>query len=235
MNAFGEFFSTLRTQKGITQAELAAALGVTNKAVSKWETGEAMPETAQLLPISRIFGVTVDELLEGKRADNAEEGDSSQTAGGNAEDKREELKEEIKNHIFTRGKDGEPKTLSEKVCGFICGSIVTVCLLTYLLLGSLAEMWNPYWIIVVNGGLVCGIVGCISDMFIPAKRQKRINRGENPYTGTACGIIMLTAVIAYITASVFTGLWHPLWVIVAGGGLVCSVVGGLGDIFFRKK
>ena len=40
-------------------------LGVTNKAVSKWETGEAMPETSQLVPIARIFGVTVDELLEG--------------------------------------------------------------------------------------------------------------------------------------------------------------------------
>lgn len=230
MNKFGEFLYTLRKEKGMTQAELAQALGVTNKAVSKWETGEAMPETAQLLPISRIFGVTVDELLAGKREEKSA-GEASED-----EDKYEEFDaDDIKNHIFTRGKDGEPKTLSEKVCGFICGSIVTACLLTYLLLGSLAEMWNPYWIIVVNGGLVCGIVGCISDMFIPAKRQKRINRGENPYTGTACGIIMLTAVIAYITASVFTGLWHPLWVIVASGGLVCSVVGGLGDIFFRKK
>lgn len=230
MNKFGEFLYTLRKEKGMTQAELAQALGVTNKAVSKWETGEAMPETAQLLPISRIFGVTVDELLAGKREEKSA-GDASDD-----EEKYEEFDaEDIKNHIFTRGKDDEPKTLSEKICGIICGSIVTACLLTYLLLGSLAEMWNPYWIIVVNGGLVCGIVGCISDMFIPAKRQKRINRGENPYTGTACGIIMLTAVIAYITASVFTGLWHPLWVIVAGGGLVCSVVGGLGDIFFRKK
>ncbi|MCI8819884.1 MAG: helix-turn-helix transcriptional regulator, partial [Clostridia bacterium] len=55
----------------MTQAELAQALGVTNKAVSKWETGEAMPETALLLPISRIFGVSVDELLDGKRSENS--------------------------------------------------------------------------------------------------------------------------------------------------------------------
>ena len=53
MNGFGEFLYTLRKEKGMTQAELAQTLGVTNKAVSKWETGEAMPETAQLLPISR--------------------------------------------------------------------------------------------------------------------------------------------------------------------------------------
>ncbi len=69
MNEFGNFLYALRKEKGMTQADLAQALGVTNKAVSKWETGEAMPETGLLLPLSRIFGVTVDELLAGKRAE----------------------------------------------------------------------------------------------------------------------------------------------------------------------
>ena len=62
MNDFGEFLFKLRKENGMTQAELAQALGVTNKAVSKWETGEAMPETALLLPISRIFGVALSPL-----------------------------------------------------------------------------------------------------------------------------------------------------------------------------
>ena len=73
MNTFGDFLYELRKEKGLTQAELAKILGVTNKAVSKWETGEAMPETSQLVPISRVFGVTVDELLSGARAETAEE------------------------------------------------------------------------------------------------------------------------------------------------------------------
>lgn len=72
MNDFGDFLYSLRREKGMTQAQLAAMLGVTNKAVSKWETGEAMPETSQLVPIARIFGVTVDELLEGRRKDKKE-------------------------------------------------------------------------------------------------------------------------------------------------------------------
>lgn len=71
MNKFGEFLYQLRKEKGITQSELADKLDITNKAVSKWETGESFPETAQLVPISKIFGVTVDELLNGERnADN---------------------------------------------------------------------------------------------------------------------------------------------------------------------
>lgn len=60
MENFGEFLYALRKDKGMTQAELAQLLGVTNKAVSKWETGEAMPETSLLIPIARIFGVSVD-------------------------------------------------------------------------------------------------------------------------------------------------------------------------------
>ncbi len=232
MNNFADFLYSLRKEKGMTQAELAAALGVTNKAVSKWETGEAMPETAQLLPISRIFGVTVDELLAGKRADD--------TADKASEEPRTEKKEDfdeddIRNNIFTRGKDEEPKTLSEKICGCICGGIMMAGIMTYLLLGTLAGLWNPYWIIVAVSALTCGLLGCIFDMFIPAKRQKRLKRGENPYTGAACGIIMITCVITYLIASVFTGLWHPLWVILVGGGLTCAVVGGLGDIFIHKK
>ena len=221
MNNFGDFLYELRKEKGMTQAELADVLGVTNKAVSKWETGEAMPETAQLLPISRIFGVTVDELLAGKRGDKVADGQASDDS--------------IKNHIFTRGKDEEPKTLLEKICGCICGVLMMAGILTYLLLGTLAEMWNPYWVIIPVCALSCGVIGCAFDMCNPVKRAKVLSRGNNPYTGAICGIIMCTCVAVYLVASVCTGLWHPLWVIVAGGGLTCGIVGGLGDIFTHKK
>ena len=76
MNEFGNFLYELRKEKRMTQAELADKLGVSNKAVSKWETGDAMPETGLLLPISRIFNVTVDELLNGKRIND--ENDASE-------------------------------------------------------------------------------------------------------------------------------------------------------------
>lgn len=70
MNEFGNYLYSLRKSKGMTQQELADMLGVTNKAISKWETGEAFPETAQLIPLSDIFGVTVDDLLRGRAKEN---------------------------------------------------------------------------------------------------------------------------------------------------------------------
>lgn len=67
---FGEFIYQKRKKAGLTQDELGRRLGVTNKAVSKWETGETMPEVSMLEALASILNVTVDELL--KQKDNNE-------------------------------------------------------------------------------------------------------------------------------------------------------------------
>ncbi|MCM1114075.1 MAG: helix-turn-helix domain-containing protein [Clostridium sp.] len=65
---FGEKIYTLRKEKGISQKELGAMLGVSNKAVSKWETGAAAPKTETLIKLAEIFNLSVDDLLENKAA-----------------------------------------------------------------------------------------------------------------------------------------------------------------------
>ena len=63
---FGDFIYQKRKALGLTQEELGRKLGVTNKAVSKWEVGETTPDITVLEPLACIFNVTVDELLLGK-------------------------------------------------------------------------------------------------------------------------------------------------------------------------
>lgn len=58
-----EQLAFLRRQKGVTQEELAQALGVTNQSVSKWESGQCCPDIQLLPELAAYFGVTVDELL----------------------------------------------------------------------------------------------------------------------------------------------------------------------------
>ncbi len=53
----------LRIQKGLSQKELGAILGVSNKAVSKWETGTAIPKTETLIKLAEFFGVSTEEFL----------------------------------------------------------------------------------------------------------------------------------------------------------------------------
>lgn len=66
---FGAFVATLRKEKGLTQKELAERLFISDKAVSKWETGASIPDTALLMPLADVLGVTVTELLMSRRMD----------------------------------------------------------------------------------------------------------------------------------------------------------------------
>ena len=59
---------TLRTQKGMSQGDLADALEVSRQSVSKWETGGATPDLDKLVKMSELFGVTLDELVTGQQA-----------------------------------------------------------------------------------------------------------------------------------------------------------------------
>lgn len=60
---FGALVSELRKEKGYTQKELAQYLYVSDKAVSKWETGNSIPDTSLLIPLAELLGVSVTELL----------------------------------------------------------------------------------------------------------------------------------------------------------------------------
>ena len=62
----GEKIKNLRLSKLMTQKELAEKLNVTDKAVSKWETGDGMPDVQLLSPLANELGVTVDEILNGE-------------------------------------------------------------------------------------------------------------------------------------------------------------------------
>lgn len=57
----------LRREKGLSQKELGALIGVSNKAVSKWETGASAPKTETIIKLAAVLGVTAEELLCGKQ------------------------------------------------------------------------------------------------------------------------------------------------------------------------
>ena len=63
----GSFLSILRKAKGMTQRELAELLNVSDKAVSRWERDESMPDILLLPVIADIFDVSCDDLLRGER------------------------------------------------------------------------------------------------------------------------------------------------------------------------
>ena len=243
MAKFADLLYELRKEKGLTQSELAEKLGITNKAVSKWETGEAMPDTAQLLPLAEILGVSVDELLRGER----------KSAEGKAEsEEHDELFIDDDSVRFSNGRDTvdisskgvyingvkakhrKPSFLG-RVSGCICASLMALAVLTYILLGFLMGLWHPLWCIPASAALGCGIVGCTFDLFDPVNKEEKRKSGENPYTGPICGIVMCTCLIVFLCVASVLNLWNIMWILPAAGGCVCAVVGAIGAVFNHKK
>lgn len=67
---FGTIVAELRKAKGMTQADLAQKMGITDKAVSKWERDLSYPDIASIPRLAEILGVSVDELMSAEKADS---------------------------------------------------------------------------------------------------------------------------------------------------------------------
>ncbi|MCM1569508.1 MAG: helix-turn-helix domain-containing protein [Roseburia sp.] len=63
----GKFIASCRKEKGLTQMQLAEQLNITNRAVSKWETGKSIPDVSIMMELCDILGITINELLSGER------------------------------------------------------------------------------------------------------------------------------------------------------------------------
>ncbi len=63
----GKFIASCRKEQGMTQASLAEKLGISDRAVSKWETGRSMPDSGIMLELCELLKISVNELLSGKK------------------------------------------------------------------------------------------------------------------------------------------------------------------------
>ncbi len=95
---FGKNLYELRNKKGLTQKELGKLLGVSDKAVSKWETGEAMPRTAKLVLITDLFGVTMEQLSSEDFDCNAEDFQINETPEQKESRYKKYFDKAMKNH-----------------------------------------------------------------------------------------------------------------------------------------
>lgn len=68
----GKFIFELRKEKKMTQQELADKIGVTDRAISKWENGRGMPDLSLMKPLCDVLGITLNELISGERIEKKE-------------------------------------------------------------------------------------------------------------------------------------------------------------------
>ena len=125
----------LRKKNGLSQEELADKLGISRQAVSKWERAEASPDTDNLILLAKLYGITLDELLNAEDAkDLAMENQESGKLEEVTENKKEEPKEKQKEEI----KDDDDEELSPKnkmILDVSSGVIAISCVIAFFILG----------------------------------------------------------------------------------------------------
>lgn len=151
---FGEFISELRKEKGIKQKELAEKLYISDKAVSKWETGHSIPDVSLLVPLAEILGVTVTELLECRKIEQPESMDAS-----HADDL-------VKTVI---GLSEEERSRRRKKNLFIYIACVIVALIENYCLYQLSGMWDLFLIPLIPLSILSIIFGAYFWIFIKEK------------------------------------------------------------------
>lgn len=76
----GKFLKTLRSEKGLTQEQLAEQLNVSGRTVSRWETGSNMPDISTLVELAEFYQITIPEIIDGERKSENMNNEAKDTA-----------------------------------------------------------------------------------------------------------------------------------------------------------
>lgn len=126
---FADRLIALRKQNGYSQEELAAKLGVSRQAVSNWERAETSPDTDKMIALAKLYGCTIDTLVNPPASADAELPEGSFYHQEREDKAKDDARE-------------TPKPRFRK--DFPYGALVTVI---YLVLGFCFHLWHPGWII----------------------------------------------------------------------------------------
>ena len=169
----GQFIKTMRKEKNLTQREIADRLNISEKTVSKWETGNGLPEVSSMLPLCELLEISVNELLSGEKLD----------------EKRYFDKAEQNIMSLMEGKAEAKKKL---IIAVIVAVITSLAGLTIVLLAGLLEMktWLRVLLFVIAFVIIGAGIGiaCV------------LERGAGVYECKHCGERFVSTMKAYLFA-----------------------------------
>ena len=193
--------TALRKYNGLSQEALAEKIGVSRQAISKWERGEASPDTENLIALSKIYGVSLDDLLGDKTAEeiiaekNEEKPCDDNTVPETAPEKPAVKTPENVVDVIKRETADLP-ALGRKMLRF---PFFLIAIIGYLAVGFALKLWHPTWLIfiVLPAYYLCAL------SFIQKTKKKMLLLQP----------VYLYAVILFLLVGLLLNIWHPTWII----------------------
>ncbi len=140
----GKFISECRKENGFTQAVLAEKLGITDRAVSKWETGKSMPDASIMLDLCELLKINVNELLTGEHV---------------AMENYKEIAEQNLIEMRNLEERANKRLLSAEK---FLGTLTIIATISMIILGGLcAETNHILGVILCSAGTIIALIGCV--------------------------------------------------------------------------
>ena len=137
----GKFIAERRKSVNLTQLQLAEKLNVTDRAVSKWETGRAMPDSAIMLQLCDLLGISVNDLLSGEIV------------------KAESYDKELEKKLLETIKEKQESDKKLLVVELIIGILSIIVLFVPILISALLPMKDWQRLIIMFSGFIPAFVG----------------------------------------------------------------------------
>lgn len=157
----GKFIADRRKKNGLTQMQLAEKLGLTDRAVSKWETGKAMPDTSIMLELCEILNISVNDLLSGEVVS------------------MENYNKQSENNLFEMAKQKEAADKRLLRLEIFIGVLVSLLLVGAVLLASYLPMADWLRAVLIVAGIVPFAIGMLFAL--------RIEQTAGYYRCAKCG------------------------------------------------
>lgn len=144
----GKFIAQCRKSQNLTQMQLAEKLGITDRAISKWETGKSLPDSSIMLELCAILKITVNDLLSGEVVEV------------------NNYNEKLEKNLFEMIKEKERSDKRLLTLEFVIGTLSMIVLFIGIFLGAFLPMEDWARIVVVFSGFVPAFVGFLVSLKI---------------------------------------------------------------------
>ena len=154
----GKFIAEMRKEQNLTQRQLADALLISDKTVSKWECGKGLPEVSLMLPLCDILKITVNDLLSGRRVSEGEY--------------KMKAEENIMN-LMKENEENKQRMITSIACGIV--TIIAVCSL--VVIAAFIEM---HWAVRI-GLIILAIATAVLGIGAAAVLERKAGYYECPH------------------------------------------------------
>ena len=139
----GKFISKCRKEKNLTQMQLAEKLGITDRAISKWETGKSLPDSSIMLELCEMLGITVNDLLSGEVVTMSN------------------YNEKLERNLISMVKEKEKADKQLLSMEIFIGVLVSLILFSLVFVAAFVQMADWLRIVLIAVGFVVFLIGIV--------------------------------------------------------------------------